>query len=209
RIVVIGNFDGVHRGHQALLRDAANDAERRGLAPAVLTFSPHPLVVLGRTPPPLLTALDRKLELVAPLARTIEPIVERFDRAFAAQAPEAFAERLLARRFAAKVVVVGRNFRFGHGRAGDFETLVELGQRLGFETRSHPLVGDAAGPWSSTRARDAIARGELDAATEMLGRPHMISGTVAAGDRRGRTIGFPTANLDGIPEQLPPFGVYA
>jgi len=209
RIVAIGNFDGVHRGHQALLLDAATDAERRGLTPAVLTFSPHPQVALGRTPPPLLTTLGRKLELIARTAKAIEPIVERFDLTFAAQSPDEFAKRVLVERFAAKVVVVGRNFRFGQGRAGDFGTLAALGERLGFATRRHALVGDAAGPWSSTRIRDAIARGDLDAATEMLGRPHMISGAVVEGDRRGRTIGFPTANVGAIAEQLPPFGVYA
>jgi riboflavin kinase/FMN adenylyltransferase len=116
---------------------------------------------------------------------------------------------VLASRLSARVVVVGQNFRFGKARQGDFDALVHLGERLGFETRTHPLVGDAAGPWSSTRIRGALGRGDLDAAAEMLGRPHMISGVVVAGDRRGRTIGFPTANLDEVEEALPPWGVYA
>jgi riboflavin kinase / FMN adenylyltransferase len=209
RIVAIGNFDGVHRGHQAVLLDTARDAERRGLKPAVLTFSPHPSVVLGRVKPPVLTTLARKLELFAEIAPAIEPVVERFDLAFAAQSPAEFAEQVLASRLSARVVVVGHNFRFGKARQGDFEALVHLGERLGFETRTHPLVGDAAGAWSSTRIREALARGDLDAATEMLGRPHMISGVVAQGDQRGRTIGFPTCNLSEVEEALPPWGVYA
>jgi riboflavin kinase / FMN adenylyltransferase len=207
--VAIGNFDGVHRGHRAVLLDTAGDAERRGLKPAVLTFSPHPSVALGRAEPPVLTRLARKLELFARIAPAIEPLVERFDLAFAAQSPAEFAERVLASRLFARVVVVGQNFRFGKARQGDFDALVRLGERLGFETRTHRLVGDADGPWSSTRIREALGKGDLAAATEMLGRPHMISGVVVAGDRRGRTIGFPTANLGEVEEALPPWGVYA
>jgi riboflavin kinase/FMN adenylyltransferase len=209
RIVAIGNFDGVHRGHQAVLLDAARDAELRGLRPAVLTFSPHPSEVLGRAAPPLLTRLARKLELFAQVAPAIEPIVERFDLAFASQSPAEFAERVLAARLNAKVVVVGHNFRFGKARQGDFEALVHLGKPLGFEVRTQPLVGDAAGAWSSTRIREALKAGDLDAASAMLGRPHMLSGAVSRGDQRGRTIGFPTANLAEVEEALPPWGVYA
>jgi riboflavin kinase/FMN adenylyltransferase len=116
---------------------------------------------------------------------------------------------VLLDQLAARVVLVGANFRFGHGRAGDFTTLGRLGEALGFETRSHPLVGDAEGPWSSTRIRAAIARGDLESAADMLSRPHMLSGVVVEGDKRGRTIGFPTCNLHEIEEALPPFGVYA
>ena len=209
RIVAIGNFDGVHRGHQAVLADASRDAGARGLVASALTFSPHPAEALGRTAPPKLTTLARKLELFQRVAPAVEPVVERFDRAFAEQSPAEFAERVLAQRLHARVVVVGHNFRFGRGREGDFEALRRLGEALGFETRSQTLLGDARGPWSSTRVREALARGALDEANEMLGRPHMVSGTVARGDQRGRTIGFPTCNLDGVEEALPAFGVYA
>lgn len=208
RIVAIGNFDGVHRGHQAVLNDAARDAERLGLTPAVLTFTPHPTAVLGRAAPPILTRLPRKLELFSRLSADLEPVVERFDHAFASQSPDAFAEQILVARLAAKVVVVGSNFRFGKARQGDFEGLVRLGERLGFETRTHALVGDDKGAWSSSRVREALGRGALDEVTEMLGRPHMVSGEVMAGARRGRTIGFPTCNLE-VEEALPPWGVYA
>jgi riboflavin kinase/FMN adenylyltransferase len=209
RLVVIGNFDGVHRGHQAVLERAVVDAAARGLTPAVLTFWPHPAEALGRAAPPLLTTLARKSELVARVDPRVEVVVERFDAAFAALSPREFAERVLAERLSAAVVVVGRNFRFGRGRAGGLTELAELGAALGFEVRSLPLVGDDAGPWSSTRVREAIARGDLGEASRMLGRPHLLSGVVVEGDRRGRTIGFPTCNLGEVREALPPWGVYA
>lgn len=209
RLVAIGNFDGVHLGHQALLAGAAREAVERGLEPLVLTFEPHPAEVIGRGAPPLLTPIARKIELIQRMQPGVRVVVEPFNLEFAAQSPEAFAAGTLVEKLAAKLVLVGRNFRFGRGRAGDFEALAELGARLGFETRSHVLVGDAGGTFSSTRARQAIAVGDLDAARAILGRPHAIAGVVVRGDQRGRTIGFPTANLDRCREALPPFGVYA
>jgi riboflavin kinase/FMN adenylyltransferase len=225
RVVAIGNFDGVHLGHQALLADVAKDAAARDRQPAVLTFAPHPLAVLGRPvddggsagkpayapmpPPPALTSLDRKLGLVRRVAKEIVPFVRRFDRAFASLSPEAFVLETLVDALAAEVVVVGQNFRFGKDRKGDFAELARLGERHGFETRSHDLYGDAEGAWSSSRVRECIGRGALDEAARILGRPHLISGVVVEGDRRGRTIGFPTANLAEVEEALPPFGVYA
>jgi riboflavin kinase/FMN adenylyltransferase len=209
RIVVIGNFDGVHLGHQRVLRAAADEAAARGLGAAMLTFSPHPARVIGREPPATLTRLARKLELARRVAPSIEPIVQRFDAAFAAQSPRAFADAVLARDLGAAVVVVGKNFRFGKDRAGDFDELARLGAELGFETTSHDLLADERGRLSSTRARRAIAAGDLDDAARVLGRPHMIEGLVARGDQRGRTIGFPTANLADVEEALPANGVYA
>jgi riboflavin kinase/FMN adenylyltransferase len=209
RVVAIGNFDGVHRGHQAVLASIAEDARHRGLTPAVLTFSPHPRAVLGRPVPPLLTRLPRKLELIRRVDPALVPVVQRFDLAFAALSPEAFAAEVLSRGLSAKVVVVGRNFRFGKDRVGGFDDLARLGEMLSFETRSHELVGDTDGPLSSSRVREAIARGDLEGAEAMLGRPHLVSGLVVEGDRRGRTLGFPTCNLAGVEEALPPFGVYA
>lgn len=208
-LVIIGNFDGVHLGHQAVLDEAARRAGEQGLDPIVLTFDPHPARVLGRTPPALLTRLDRKRELIGRVDASLRVIVERFDRDFAAQSPEAFAERVLVGKLGAREVLVGKNFRFGQGRAGSYDDLERLGSTLGYGTRSHAMVGDDRGVWSSTRVREALARGDLDEATALLGRPHMISGTVIEGDKRGRTIGFPTCNLGGVDEALPPFGVYA
>ncbi|UQA59606.1 bifunctional riboflavin kinase/FAD synthetase [Polyangium aurulentum] len=209
-VVVIGNFDGVHRGHQAVFAEAARIAQERALEPLVLTFDPHPAEVLGRKAPPLLTPLARKIALAERTAPGMRVVVERFDRDFASLAPRAFAERVLAEGLGARVVMVGQNFRFGAGRAGDFEALAALGADLGFETRSHPLVGDDEGrPWSSTRAREAIARGDLTEAARILGRPHALSGVVVTGDQRGRQLGFPTANILDMREALPPLGVYA
>jgi riboflavin kinase/FMN adenylyltransferase len=209
-VVVIGNFDGVHRGHQAVFAEAARIASERALEPLVLTFDPHPAEVLGRKAPPLLTPLPRKIALAERTAPGMRVVVERFDRAFASLAPREFAERVLCERLGARVVMVGQNFRFGAGRAGDLEALAAIGADLGFETRLHPLVGDDEGrPWSSTRTREAIARGELAEAARILGRPHALSGVVVTGDQRGRQLGFPTANILDMREALPPLGVYA
>lgn len=209
RLVAIGNFDGVHLGHQAVLADAARDAEDRGLRAIVLTFDPHPASVIGRAAPALLTPLSRKLELLHRAQPGVGVVVQRFDRAFASLSPEAFAHDVLVDRLAAKLVVVGKNFRFGSARAGDFDVLTALGERLGFETRSHSLVTDAGGTLSSTRVRSGISAGDLAAARAILGRPHALAGVVVRGDQRGRTIGFPTANIGEASEALPPFGVYA
>jgi riboflavin kinase/FMN adenylyltransferase len=206
---VIGNLDGVHRGHQAVLRGAAEDADKLGLDLLVLTFHPHPAKVLRGAEPAILTTLPRKIELIERAFPKAKVAVETFDRAWAAQSPEAFAENILASKYRARVVVVGKNFRFGKDRAGDLDALTRLGGALGFEARSHPMEGDALGSWSSSRVRDAIARGDVEDAARMLGRPHMLSGSVVEGDKRGRTIGFPTCNMGGVEQALPAFGVFA
>lgn len=207
-VIVIGNFDGVHKGHQAVLRQARTLADARGLRCMVLTFDPHPSEVLGRGAPPRLTTLARRIELLRQHGAT-QVAVETFTRELAAWTPERFATDLLAVRLATRVVVVGRNFRFGNKRAGDFDTIEELGKTLGFEAVAAEVAGDADGPFSSTRVRDAIAAGEVERAAAVLGRPHSLSGIVEHGDARGRTIGFPTANLGGVAEMLPAYGVYA
>ncbi len=213
-LVVIGNFDGVHRGHRAVLKGSAAEAKERGLALKVLTFVPHPAEALGRTAPARLTSQPRKRELIHAVAHEldadsdVEIVEQHFDRAYADQSAAEFAARLRA-DFAAERVVVGKNFRFGKNREGDFDRLVELGLEAGFSARSETLHGDASGPWSSTRIRAAIARGDLADARQVLGRPHMLSGSVVHGKHLGRTIGFPTANLGGVVEALPSLGVYA
>lgn len=207
-LVAIGNFDGVHRGHRAVLAEAADIARARGLEPIVLTFDPHPAEVLGRKAPPLLTSLERKKQLCERAMSGGRVVVVPFDRTFAAQTPREFAERVIV-PLGTRVVMVGKNFRFGANRAGDFDELSRLGNELGFETRSHALVGDDAGSWSSSRVRNEIAQGHLEEACRILGRWHSLSGTVVHGDKRGRTIGFPTANIVDIREALPPFGVMA
>jgi riboflavin kinase / FMN adenylyltransferase len=208
RVIVIGNFDGVHEGHKAVLRQARRASGEHGQGPVVFTFHPHPNEVLGRGLPPKLTTLARRKELLIENGAS-SVIVEPFTLDLASWSPERFARELLHDRLRAEVVVVGENFRFGHKRAGDIETLRALGETLGFETRPAEIVGDVKGPFSSTRIRDAIAKADLDEATAVLGRPHALSGVVVRGDRIGRTLGFPTANLGGIEEMLPPHGVYA
>jgi riboflavin kinase / FMN adenylyltransferase len=207
-IVVIGNFDGVHRGHAAVLAEARREADARGLDVALLTFAPHPRAVMGASAPPELTTLTRKRLLVGRIDPRARVIVHAFDLTYASQTPRDFATRLV-RELGAKVVVVGRNFRFGKDRAGDFDVLTGLGAELGFTTRSVELVGDEGGSYSSSRIRKAIGAGDLELASRLLGRPHQLSGTVVHGKKLGRTIGFPTANLGGVVEMLPPHGIYA
>jgi riboflavin kinase / FMN adenylyltransferase len=206
--LVIGNLDGVHLGHQAVLRQARAIADARGLRLAVLTFDPHPNEVLRGAAPPLLSTIERRIELLR--AHGVDDVVvEPFTPELAAFAPERFARELLHDRLAARAIVVGENFRFGAHRAGDLAALRRFGAELGFDVVAAEVAGDEGGPYSSTRVREAVARGEIAEATRLLGRPHAISGTVEHGDHRGRTLGFPTANLGGVPELLPPHGVYA
>lgn len=206
---MIGNFDGVHLGHRAVLETSLDEARALGLRPLALTFDPHPSRVLGRGELPVLTTLARKVELLGRYCPELTVVVEPFTRELSQLAPEEFAERLLAGALSARRVVVGKNFRFGRGRSGDLTVLGELGERFGFDARSESLHGDAGGAYSSTRIRAALAAGDLSLAASMLDRPHAISGRVVPGAGRGRTIGVPTANLASVPEALPPYGVYA
>jgi riboflavin kinase/FMN adenylyltransferase len=195
RAVAIGTFDGVHRGHLAVI-DAARKA---GLRTNVVTFDPHPRSVLGGEVE-LLATLERRLELLDD-AGVEDVLVLRFDEGLAALSADEFAERML-RGIGAEVVAAGETFRFGRGREGDLELL----ERLGFDVRRVPLVENV----SSTRVRELVHAGEIERAARLLGRPPEVEGTVVRGDGRGRELGFPTANLD-VPEGLlvPPDGVYA
>ena len=207
-VLVIGNFDGVHLGHAAVLREAVAIASRKGLGTSVLTFDPHPAAVVGQGAPAVLTTLERRAQLMTDLG--VDHVwVRRFDAAFAAWTPERFVHELVTKVLRARVVVVGDNFRFGAKRGGDLAALRRMGEELGFEVYVHAIASDARGPYSSTRAREAIAAGDLDEVARVLGRPHELSGIVVKGDQRGRTIGFPTANLDPVAEMLPADGVYA
>jgi riboflavin kinase/FMN adenylyltransferase len=208
-LVAIGNFDGVHLGHRAVIEAAVSEAHQSGLRPLVLTFDPHPAQVLGRGVRPPLTLLDRKVDLIERLGSELSVVVEPFTLELSQRTPEQFANEFVVELLGAKVVIVGENFRFGHERAGDLATLAALGQRLGFTAHASSLSGDQSGPYSSTRARVALAAGDLAAVEGVLGRPHSVSGLVVTGAQRGRTIGVPTANLGGVAEALPPYGVYA
>ena len=206
--VVIGNFDGVHRGHQAVLAQARGIADGGGHRCVVLTFDPHPREVLGGTARPRLTTIERRIDLLRANGAD-DVVVEPFTLEFAAWTPEQFARDLLTARLGAKAVVVGQNFRFGAKRMGDLPKLRTLGVELGFSVAVAQISGDAQGNFSSTRARAAISAGDLTEAANVLGRPHSIAGVVEKGDQLGRKIGFPTANLGSIVEMLPPHGVYA
>lgn len=208
-LVAVGNFDGVHLGHRAVLGVARSEAKRRGLSLVVLTFDPHPSEVLGRGRHGVLTPLARKVELLLRLDPELRVVVEPFTKELSQWSPRQFAAELLRGSLGAELVVVGQNFRFGHQRAGDLTLLTSLGKELGFEARAEPLAGDGVGPYSSSRARAAIAAADLDEARRLLTRPHAVSGTVVRGDGRGRSIGVPTANLSDVLEQVPPDGVYA
>lgn len=206
--IVVGNFDGVHRGHAAVIAQMKTRAKALGLVPAVLTFDPHPAVVLGRAAPPVLTPLSRKIELFR--GHGIEQVfVVTFSIAFSESSPELFANELLFDALGAHLVMVGKNFRFGKARAGDFAALESFAHARGHQAFSAVLEADEHGPVSSTRIRAAIAEGAVELAAAGLGRPHAFSGTVIHGAAKGRTIGFPTANLGGVVELLPANGVYA
>lgn len=207
-VLVIGNFDGVHKGHQAVLRQAVHEARAQGLVACALTFHPHPAEVVGAGAPPLLTSMRDRAVLMASLG-VDRVYVRRFDRSFAAWSPERFAVDLVAGTIAARAVVVGQDFRFGAKRSGDLDRLRALGREHGFEVRVAAVASDENGPYSSTRVRDALAAGDLQEASAVLGRAHSLSGVVVHGDARGRELGFPTANLANIVEVLPADGIYA
>jgi riboflavin kinase / FMN adenylyltransferase len=205
----VGNFDGVHRGHQALVAATTAEAQRRGQAAVVLTLDPHPARLLKpeRAPAAIMT-LAQKAETLESLGVDALVVVP-FTIAFAAQTPEMFAAEILVRHLAASVVLVGENFRFGHDRVGTLATLEGLGRELGFEVSGVPAVLHAGAPVSSSRIRTAIAEGQVDEAAALLGRPYCLDGQVVAGDGRGRTIGIPTANILPYNEIKPGRGVYA
>jgi riboflavin kinase/FMN adenylyltransferase len=193
--VAIGTFDGVHLGHRQIFAAAV----AAGLSPTVVTFDPHPRIAFGYEVE-LLTTLERRLELLAE-AGIAEALVVDFDFEFSQLEPEAFAEAFL-RPLGTEVVVAGADFRFGHRRSGD---LALLG-RLGFDVRTVPLVEGV----SSSRIRDLLRAGEIERAARLLGRAPEVEGMVVAGDARGGTLGYPTANLRVDPELLvPAHGIYA
>lgn len=207
--VAIGNFDGVHRGHQALLDEARARADRRGGPAAVLTFTPHPARLFAPAKaPPLIMSLERRLELCAAAGIDVA-IVEPFTAAFAAIEAEEFVRRVLAQDLAAGDVVVGYDFSFGRGRAGDVVRLGALGGALGIGVAVIPPVTVDGLLCSSTRVRELAAAGDVRRAAALLGRPVEIEGPVVRGAARGRALGFPTANVAPEGEMIPQLGIYA
>ena len=215
-VVTIGAYDGVHLGHRTVLAAVAREAARRGLASVVVTFEPHPAeVVRPDSAPRLLTDLDQKLELLATTGIDATVVVP-FDAERANEEAEHFVRTVLVAALAARLVVVGEDFHFGHLRQGNVAMLSELGAECDFEVIGHHLVAaDGSNARdelqvSSTAIRRALAEGRLDDASAMLGRPHEMRGPVVSGDRRGRTIGFPTANVAVSQRMLmPDDGIYA
>jgi riboflavin kinase/FMN adenylyltransferase len=209
-VVVIGNFDGVHRGHQLLLADARRQADLLSAPLAVLTFEPHPRsVFLPDNPPFRLTSLRAKAHALQE-AGVDDLIVLHFDRTFSLKPAEAFVEDILVADLAARHVVVGWDFCFGHKRAGNTGLLKSMGARHGFGvTAVDPVMTGDGKVYSSSIIRQHLREGQPAKAAELLGRPWEIEGRVEKGEQRGRTIGFPTANL-GLGDFLcPALGVYA
>jgi riboflavin kinase/FMN adenylyltransferase len=207
--VTVGNFDGVHRGHRALVSEAVALAREGGGVSVVLTFDPHPARVLGPgRAPAALTTLAQKEELLALLGVDRFAVLP-FDAGVARLPPDAFAREVLQGAVGARHVVVGESFRFGHRREGDARALAALGEGLGFSVRALPAVLEQGSPVSSSRVRDELFRGDVGAARSLLGRPYFVDASVVRGDGRGRTIGVPTANLVAENEILPARGVYA
>lgn len=208
-VVTVGNFDGVHLGHQALVREAVAEARAASGTSVVLTFDPHPARVLSpeRAPAALMT-LEQKGEALSDLGVDRLAVLP-FTRELADRSPEEFARQVLGESLSARLVVVGSNFRFGRRRAGDVSQLEALGRAIGFEVRGLPPVWHDGAPISSSRVRQALADGAPGAARDLLGRDFFVDGRVVRGDGRGRTIGVPTANLVVANETLPRAGVYA
>jgi riboflavin kinase/FMN adenylyltransferase len=209
--VTVGSFDGVHLGHQAVLREIDRRASAAGRASVLVTFDPHPLEVVNPgAAPPLLTTGPERLEILA-LSPLDYVLLVRFDRHLAGLTPEEFVGQVLLERCGLRELVIGHDHGFGRGRSGDVETLRRLGASHGFAVDVVPPVDFAGQHISSSRIRRAVAGGDLTTAGAMLGRRYGVVGRVGEGERRGRLLGVPTINLSELPlrKLLPPDGVYA
>ncbi len=205
----IGVFDGVHLGHQAVIRTSATHAQEHNGTPVVITFDPHPAKVLRpNNAPHLLTATQHKVALIRALG-VEHLLVIQFDREFAATPPEQFVHELVTHANPLREVCVGHEWSFGKGRTGNLELLKKLGAQHGFNVVGIPPVTVNGEIVSSTAIRAAVEAGDFGRAAAMLGRDYTILGTVKRGAQLGRKLGFPTANLSAHSEQFPPNGVYA
>ncbi|GAA3025726.1 bifunctional riboflavin kinase/FAD synthetase [Kitasatospora albolonga] len=213
-VVTIGSFDGVHRGHQLIIGRAVERARELGVKAVVVTFDPHPSeVVRPGSHPALLAPQPRRAELIEGLG-VDAVLVLPFTAAFSQESPETFVRTVLVEALHAKLVIEGPNFRFGHKAAGNVALLAELGRADDFAVEVLDLelrgtAGDGV-PFSSTLTRRLVAEGEVEAAAEVLGRPHRVEGVVVQGAQRGRELGYPTANVDTVAHSaVPADGVYA
>lgn len=207
--VCIGMFDGVHRGHQALIAVGRAVADRRHEKLMVLTFDPHPLYVLKpEIAPPMITSLPQRTELLKRFG-VDHVVVRKFTQAFSELSSAQFIEEILVGELTANAVIVGENFTFGHRASGTIDTLRSLAEPHGVEVHGVSLMGGVE-PISSSRIRASILGGDVESATQLLGHGFSLSGTVVRGDRRGRELGYPTINLQWDPELIVPSdGVYA
>ena len=207
--LAIGVFDGVHRGHQAVISTSADHARAANGTPVVLTFDPHPEKVLRpESAPHLLTATQHKIALIRDLG-VGNLLIITFDKQFAATEPEDFVTALVAHSKPLREICVGHEWSFGKNRRGNLELLKKLGAKSNFDVVGIPPVKITGAVVSSTAIRQGIEKGDFAKAAEMLGREYTILGTVTHGDNLGKKIGFPTANLSAHSEQFPPDGVYA
>lgn len=208
-IIALGNFDGFHLGHQAVAKEAIDWARAEGRPAIIATFDPHPVQLFQPDAPPFrLTTLEQRQELYLAAGATAM-LVFHFDRELANTSAEDFVKVLLAERLGVAGVVTGEDFTFGKGRAGNRALLSELGREVGIESRAVPPVMDGGEPVSSSRIRAALRAGDPEEAARLLTRPFAIRGVVEHGDKRGRTIGYPTANLHVEQYLRPHYGVYA
>ena len=208
-VVTIGNFDGVHRGHQEIFRHLVSCGMGRGLQSVVVTFEPHPLRILAaEATPPMITTFDQKVELIA-AAGIDYLVVVPFTAEFARTTAEDFVRYMLCDSLGMRHIIIGHDYAFGKGREGNFQTLELLAAEMGFTLEDMQPVGEGGVVFSSSLARRLISAGDTEAAAGILGRYHMISGTVVHGRDFGRSIGFPTANLSTLNELIPADGVYA
>ena len=207
-VASIGNYDGVHLGHQQVLKDLISRARRQSLPSVVLVFEPTPQEYLTpATAPARLMNFREKFQAVAECG-VDRMLCLRFDALLAGMAPENFIEQVLIRGLGVRYLVVGDDFRFGHGRAGDFATLAAAGAAYGFEVQATPTLLLAGERVSSTRIRECLAAGELEHAARLLGVPFSMSGRVIYGERLGQTLGFPTANIQCKRRSLPVRGIF-
>jgi riboflavin kinase / FMN adenylyltransferase len=207
--VTIGNFDGVHLGHQQILKRLYDRARRESLASAVLTFHPHPARLLRpQEAPALLGTLEQRLAAIGALGIDLV-LVARFDAALASLGPQEFVRQYLVDAMRAQAVLIGANFRFGHRQTGDARLLSELGRKCGFEVEIVPPMTTDGAVISSTAIRNALREGRVDQARSMLGRPFALTGEIKAGTGQGRKLVVPTLNLATEQELLPKTGVYA
>lgn len=208
-VVALGNFDGVHKGHQKLLQRAASLAKEKNFLAVALSFYPHPTWVLGNNPKPLvMSRQDRKHQIKE---EGVDVFIEYpFTVEFAAISPEVFFKEILIEKLHAKAVVIGSNYFFGKGKAGNVECMRKLGEKYDVEILVVDIVKIDGKVISSTNIRSLISEGKMEEAKELLGHPYSVIGTVIHGKKLGRTIGFPTLNIIADPDRIhPPNGVYA